>query len=111
MNKIAHRQPKLRTCSITRRKDETPVQENLSVSPAQMRQMNEKGIAISTQNLPESYFIDGNGENSFFIPITERRGIDSCTLWEEEQSIKKKMRKARKNDIAKYGQYNPNKTE
>lgn len=107
MNKVARRQPHQKLCSIQRRFDEQGVQENLAVSPAQMRDMNEKGIAISTQNLPESYFIDGNGENSFFIPITERRGVDSCMMWEEEQTIKKKMRKARNSDISKYGQYNP----
>lgn len=108
MNRIAKRHQLQRTCQIVRTIDEKPVQENLSVSPERMFEMNKQGIAISTQNLPDAFFQDGTTENSFFIPIDERRGIDACALWEEEQNIKAKMKKGRKKDIETYGQNNPN---
>lgn len=108
MNKLANRIPRQKVCKIARRVDEEPVQDGLAVSPATMYDMTKKGIPISTQNQPDNVFDDGDTKNSFFIPVDRKRGVDIVSLWETEQTIKKKARKARKDDIAKYGQYNPN---
>lgn len=107
MNKLKNnRLRKLST--IKRRFEENPVQDGLAVSPAQMVEMTRKGIAISTQNQPDSVFEEGSTINSFDIPLEHRRGVDLVQLWEASESAKKKIRSARKKDIETYGQYNPN---
>lgn len=108
MNRIAIYHKKQKTCIIRRTADENPVQEGLAVTPEKMYEMNGQGIAISTQNLPESMFLQGTTENSFYVEPDYRRGVDTAQLWEEAQTSKKKMRKARSKDIATYGQNNPN---
>lgn len=108
MNKLANKHNRQHPCVIQRRFDETPVQDGLAVSPTTMYEMTKKGIPISTQNQPDTAFEQPTGENSFFVPIDRRRGTDIVSLWQAEQEVKTKMRKARKNDIARYGQYNPN---
>lgn len=109
MNRIAIFHKKQKTCIIKRSSEENPVQEGLAVTPEKMYEMNGQGIAISTQNLPESMFLQGTTENSFYIEPDYRRGVDTAQLWEEAQTSKKKMRKARNKDIATYGQHNPDK--
>lgn len=107
MNRLAIKHKKQCLCSIVRSVDELPVQDNLSVSPATMYNMTKQGIPITTQNQPDNLFDDGDNKNSFFIPVDRKRGVDIVSLWETEQTIKKKTRKARFDDIARYGINNP----
>lgn len=107
MNRIANRIPRQTLCKIVRSNDETPVQDGLAVSPATMYDMTKKGIPISTQNQPDNLFDNTDSNNSFFIPVDRKRGVDIVQLWETEQTIKKKTRKARFDDIARYGINNP----
>ncbi len=77
---------------------ESPVQSGLSVTPSQMLRMTEQGIAISPAAVDETIFSDNDYKNTndFHVNVEDRRHIDINMVWETEQDIKKKFRKARK---------------
>lgn len=79
---------------------------NLSVSPAEMMQMSENGIPVSSANA--ALFNDGSPNPSWDIPLDRTRGVDPADLWQARQSIRKKAKDGHLRDLAKYG---PNPSE
>lgn len=73
---------------------EEPVQKDLSYTPSQMLDLTQSGLPVTSSNVSLSSVIDGVPNPGFDIPLDERRGVDIGTLWEQQQSIKKKFRKA-----------------
>ena len=82
------RPTKFTTCKCG--EDETPTQPNLAVTPAQMMELTAQGIPVSTQNLGLSYD-EGVPELEFTPALDQMRGIDMCTMWEHQQTSKKKL--------------------
>lgn len=70
---------------------EDKVQNGLAITPSQMQDMAQRGIPVSTSNLGLGYE-DGYSELDFTPPSEHLRGIDMADLWEQRQSIKKKLR-------------------
>lgn len=87
-------------CSCKRRNDEVAVKGGLAMTPAQMLEMQEKGIPITTQNMQMS---DGEPNPSWNIPLERLRGVDPAELWQQSKTIKEKVKRAHWNDVRKYG--------
>lgn len=96
-------QPKKVVCSPKRKEDELPVFGNMAVTPAQMMQMSEKGIPISTQNIGFDPSKDGENNPSWELPLDRLRGVDPATMWEESQIVKQRAKHAHDNDRKKFG--------
>lgn len=76
--------------TIVRRDDETIVENGLSTTPAQMRQLTEQGIPVSGDALG-LMFDDGVKDNPQ-LPLAERRGIELADLWNAQKSARSKLR-------------------
>lgn len=77
------------------------VQPDLALTPAQMMDMQSRGIPINLGNA--SLFSDGSPNPSFDIPIAEQRGIDIAEVWSLEKLSRKNIRTAYQNDVSLYG--------
>lgn len=75
------------------------VQSHLSVSPAEMLDMSEHGIAISSYQ-DSSKFIDGDTSPLIDIAVENRRGFDVNQAWNLSQESKSKLRKAVKMSLS-----------
>lgn len=75
-----------------RRRGETPVQNGLAVSPADVLKMAEAGIPASAQM--NSRMIDGHSGSDWNVPLEERRGVDIAAMWQESRNIRKKFAQA-----------------
>lgn len=89
-------------CCPERKEQELPVYGNLAVTPAQMLDMAEKGIPISSQNIAMSVK-DGEENPSWDLPLDQLRGVDPAAMWEHSQVIKERARKAHLNDVKRFG--------
>ena len=90
------------TCKKER--DFLPVTPGLAVTPSQMLELSEHGIAISGQNAAN--FDDGEFTPSWDLDASQLRGVDMADLWQLQRSTKKKMRQAYAADVMKYGDAN-----
>lgn len=77
-----------------RMETESVVQNGLSVTPAQMYEMVQRGIPVSSQNLGLTYDPGASDLKDFEPPLEFRRGVDICSLWETQQEIKGRSKKA-----------------
>ena len=68
-----------------------------------MMQLTERGIPVSSQNMPEGSFFDGEVNPSWTVPIERDRGIDVADVWQAQQESRSKLRNAHRSDIAKHG--------
>lgn len=85
-----------RTFAVCRRQiGEIIVQNGLAVTPSQVLEMAEKGIAASAQM--NSMMVDGHTGSDWNVPLEERRGIDIAALWQSSMDARKKMQSAHKN--------------
>lgn len=67
------------------------VKNNLAVTPSQMADLTERGVAVSSSNLQ---FDEGSPNPSSVVPIDARRGVDVNDVWQAQQSSRKKLRTA-----------------
>lgn len=81
-----------RFASVRREIGELPVQTGLAVTPAQMLEMAQQGIPISSVNA-EYMYDDGQRTVDFVPPLERQRRIEIGDLWENEMDIRKKTRK------------------
>lgn len=80
--------------SIKRTKNDLSLSKGLAYTPAQMFAMARDGKPISSENIQLDSYFDGETDLAF-QPLPERqRGVDPVHLWNIEQDIKKKGRKA-----------------
>lgn len=75
-----------------RRPDELPVQRGLAVTPAQMLEMAQAGIPISSVSA-EFMYDDGQRTVAFEPPMERMRRVEIGDLWENQMDIRKKTRK------------------
>lgn len=71
----------------------------LSLTPAQIKQMADRGIPISPRGMQEFY----NSEKGWYVDPIFRRGADINQLWEMEKNAQARVLSARKRDVLKYG--------
>ncbi len=69
------------------------VQGGQSVSPAQMSQLTERGIPISSQLLGAENFDDGIEGPITDVPFVHRRGVDISDIYEYQQRSRSKIQK------------------
>lgn len=77
------------------REDEDKTIPNLALTPSQMLDMAEHGIPISNGNLSQLYD-DGTVNPSWDIDLDRQRGVDVNQMWEHNQEIKSRFKKAYK---------------
>lgn len=85
---------KVATCYQLDGKPKT--KSGLAYSPAQMNEMMQKGIPVTTKNL-ENRFFDGEENPSWNIDLMRQKGVDIADVWEAEQAARQKLRDARAN--------------
>lgn len=71
----------------------------LAMTPAQVKQLAERGIPVSTAGMQEFY----DADKGWRIEPMFARGADICQLWEMEHNAQSRVLSARKKDIARYG--------
>lgn len=79
------------------------VQSHLAVSPREMNQMRNRGIPISSHLEASKDFYDGDASPSVTIDPMFMRGIDINDAWNAQQSAKKSLLNAHRNDVEMYG--------
>lgn len=73
--------------------DVVRLQGGQSVSPAQMSQLTERGIPISSQLLGAENFDDGVEGPITDVPFVHRRGVDISDIYEYQQRSRSKIQK------------------
>lgn len=73
------------------------VQSHLAMTPAEMLELQQKGVPISSQTVGATYD-DGYRTLDFEPPLDQQRGIDIADLWETAQDVRKKVAKG--HDVA-----------
>lgn len=71
------------------------VREGLAYTPSQIAALTARGLPVNSLNTQSAYF-DGSENASSFIPSDQKRHVDVADLWEEQQTIREKARKAAK---------------
>lgn len=91
---------KFATCRLKR--GDVVIQPGLSITPSQMMDMAEYGIAISSQMVGSFY--DGDKNPSWDIPAERVRGVDPGDLFELQGEVRRKVVAAHRKDVQVYGQ-------
>lgn len=78
--------------------DDIEVNGTLAITPAKMQKLSEQGIPISSQVINQVYF-DGENNPSWDVPMDRKRGIDINDMWQHEQNVKTKLKRATKDAI------------
>lgn len=81
-------------CILRRRSGDIPVQSGLALTPRRVKELTEKGVAVSTVN-SEGVFDAGKNPSDWSIDSMYQRGTDRCTLWEKSQLAKRKILSSR----------------
>lgn len=92
---------KLATCNKYD-KYEKPVQSGLALTPAMVKQMTDRGLAVSTPNM-QMMNDDVAFADSWFIEPQFRRGCDMNTAWEISQQVQGNLIDVHKTDKKRYG--------
>lgn len=71
------------------------VREGLAYTPSQIASLTARGLPVNSLNT-QSAFFDGTENATSFIPSDRQRHVDVADLWEEQQTIREKARKAAK---------------
>lgn len=77
------------------------VKQGLAMSPSDISRATSRGYAVSSQ-IDDSLFYDGDDSPLIDIPIERTRGIDAATVWEAQQSAKKRLISAHLRDKETY---------
>ena len=83
----------IRTCCPCYQEHEQHTREGLAYTPSQMYEMTAKGLPVNNLNNQKVYF-DGTSDASFHVGDERQRGVDVATLWENQQILREKARKA-----------------
>lgn len=71
------------------------VREGLAYTPSQIASLTARGLPVNSLNT-QSAFFEGTENATSFIPSDRKRSVDVADLWEEQQTIREKARKAAK---------------
>lgn len=90
---LSNKKFRLCDCSVLHSTDK-PVESGLAMTPAQIKKLTDKGIAVSQSNYQGSF--DGSPDRgNFDIDPIYLRDMDQNTLWENAQVSKRKILSAR----------------
>lgn len=80
-------QTRFTTCNCNYFKsDETPVQNDLCLSPQKIKALTDRGIPVSLPNLS---LIDDVDVPASYLPLEHKRGVDLNTCYEASTSLKR----------------------
>ncbi len=85
-----------RCCNLE--SDEPRVMNNLAITPSMAKEMTDRGIAISAQQLP---VVENTGD--YVIDPVMKREMDMNTAWELSHVTRRKIINGFKNDKKVYG--------
>lgn len=91
----------LATCNVLN-KYEKPVQSGLALTPRDVKEMTERGQAVSTPNIGQVQE-DSASTGDWFIELPYRRGVDMNTVWEQSHITQNGLIRAHKLDKKRYG--------
>lgn len=80
---------------------EKPVQAGLALTPQKVKELTERGIAVSTPN--QGYSDGSESAGSPFVEPQYRRGCDMNTAWEISRRVTSKLVNVHKSDKRKFG--------
>lgn len=83
-------------CNASMTKRDIPVQSGLALTPRKVRELTEKGIAVSTAIANDNQFFATDAPNDYRLDPMEERGITREELWERSQVAKQRIMSARK---------------
>lgn len=72
-------------CKFDPSRDYMDVIPDASMSPTQLKELADRGIAISNANLE----INIDGKNTWSVPPAFKKGMDMATAWNQEQTAKR----------------------
>lgn len=88
------------TCKHCANVDHDIVIPDLALTPTQVKEMTDRGIAVS---LPNAQFYEDQKAGDWHVEPMFRRSMSREELWETEQSSRKRLIAAHKSDKRKYG--------
>ena len=74
-------------------KDHEKVRQGLAYTPAQMAKLTERGLPVNNLNNQKCYY-DGSPDATFHVGQERTKGVDVADLWESQQVLRAKARKA-----------------
>lgn len=72
---------------------EERTRQGQAYTPADMARLTERGMPVNNLNMQKAYF-DGTPDATFFVGDERKRGVDVAELWENQQKLRAKARKA-----------------
>lgn len=95
----------LRPCSCTFQEDHDHLvtKEGLSLTPSKVKELTDKGVAVSLPNSQNFLSPSEQGARSWDVEPQFQRDANMAALWEQEQLSKRKVINAHKNDRKVYG--------
>lgn len=89
MSRFTKQYPDLCECKFDVKKDWQRTQEGLAITPAQVKELTDRGIPVSAQNV--NFLESGSDVNSWIVEPQFRREMDMATAWEMEKSASRKV--------------------
>lgn len=89
------------SCIIDPYKDRDVTKPHLAMTPQQVKELTDRGIAVS---LPNGQFLDGESTEGWNVDPAFKRDSDLVSTWELETLSRSKLLRAHKSDRKKYGE-------
>lgn len=90
-------------CTIQSDVDRLVTKEGLSLTPSRIKELTDRGIAVSLPNSQNFIAPSESAARSWDIDPMFKRDATMCSMWEQEQSAKQKVLNAHKKDKQIYG--------
>nr|DAH63224.1 MAG TPA: hypothetical protein [Bacteriophage sp.] len=87
-------------CTLCDSKDMIQTKEGLALTPSRVKELTDRGIAVSLPNL--NNFLQPESGSSWFVEPMFKRDANMCDIWEKEQLAKQRVVSAHKNDKKKF---------
>lgn len=93
----------IKSCDCTYcESDRLVTKEGLSLTPARIKEMTDRGISVSLPN-SQNFVNPTDATSSWFVEPMFKRDATMVSMWEQEQLSKQKILRAQKNDKLIYG--------
>lgn len=89
MSRFTNIHPTLCECKFDVDKDWQRTQNDLAITPAQVKELTDRGIPVAAQNVP--FLESGSDVNSWTVEPQFRREMDMATAWEMEKAASRKV--------------------
>lgn len=77
-------------------------EQGLAYTPAQMNELRQRGIPISTMMVSDNLFYDGDSTGDMSYDPVLHRDVNEINAWEMERAAKKNLMRAHKQDVELY---------